>query len=351
MLMKHVFSFAFLGLSAAALAGCPIYSDDAHSNRVCVGSDCYSCPDDYVSDSCYGYSCYGDSDCPSGYSCGSNSKCQYTGGKPPPPTGGTSCTVPTDCPVGATCGSDNTCHTGDCSTAGCPSAYVCKLTNGSPSCQAASGGGSTSTCSKDADCSTPGAKCLSGTCVNAPDQCADGTQCAAGSQCVGGECTPSCSSTKACPTGYTCDEAKGVCTGNPTTCTSSSQCSGGTVCVQQHCVDSCGPGSTCPSGLVCVDGGCTPDEKPVFTCATDGVQDKCQAGSLCLRHSCYISCDPQVTDACKSADNFNVCKTVTTSSGDHSVCGSSSNLGTECDPTQGKTCPTAGAVCIDGYCK
>ena len=50
MMMKHVFSFVLLGLGAAALGGCPIYSDNERSNRVCVGSDCYSCPDPYVSD-------------------------------------------------------------------------------------------------------------------------------------------------------------------------------------------------------------------------------------------------------------------------------------------------------------
>ena len=60
MMMKHVFSFVLLGLGAAALGGCPIYSGDDRSNRVCVGSDCYSCPDPYISDNCYAFSCYGD---------------------------------------------------------------------------------------------------------------------------------------------------------------------------------------------------------------------------------------------------------------------------------------------------
>jgi len=37
-------------------------------------------------------------------------------------------------------------------------------------------------------------------------------------------------------------------------------------------VDPCGAGGTCGAGLKCVDGGCTPDEKPVFTAgvAPDG---------------------------------------------------------------------------------
>jgi hypothetical protein len=31
------------------------------------------------------------------------------------------------------------------------------------------------------------------------------------------------------------------------------------------------------------------------------------------------------------------------------VCGSSTNLGSQCDPTSGLACPNSG-VCIDGYC-
>lgn len=351
MMMKHVFSFVLLGLGAAALGGCPIYSDDSRSHRVCVGSDCYSCPDEYVSSDCHGFSCYDNADCPSGYACGSNNRCQLTDGLPPPPPGGQICSKPSDCPPGSSCGADNKCHTGDCSATGCPSNFVCKLTNGAPTCEPVASG-QTSSCKRDADCPTPaGSKCLSGTCVAPPDQCADATQCAAGSQCVQGACTPSCSASKPCPTGYACDDAKGVCTGNTGPCTSSSQCGGGKACVDEHCVDACGPGATCQAGLVCVDGGCTPDEKPVFTCTQDGAQDKCQLGSICLRHSCYISCDADAgTEACKNADQFNVCKTVTTSSGPHAVCGSDTNLGTDCDPTQAKNCASP-LVCIDGFCK
>jgi hypothetical protein len=102
-----------------------------------------------------------------------------------------------------------------------------------------------------------------------------------------------------------------------------------------------------------VDGGCIPDQTPVFTCATDGAEGLpgCQPGSICLRHSCYIACDPDAgADACKSADTFNVCKSVTTSSGAHSVCGSNNNLGSDCDPTQGKNCADP-LVCIDGFCR
>jgi hypothetical protein len=33
------------------------------------------------------------------------------------------------------------------------------------------------------------------------------------------------------------------------------------------------------------------------------------------------------------------------------VCGSTSNLGNQCDPTQNLPCTGPGQVCIDGYCK
>ncbi len=168
---------------------------------------------------------------------------------------------------------------------------------------------------------------------------------------MNGACTPSCDANTPCPTGYACDTSKGVCTGNTTPCTTGTQCAGGKACVQEHCVDPCGAGGTCGTGLKCVDDGCTPDQKPVFTCSTDGAQGSCQAGSLCLRHSCYIGCDADAgATACKNADNFNQCKPVTTSSGTYSVCGSTTNLGTDCDPTQGKTCSNS-LICIDGYCK
>jgi len=350
MMMKHVLSFVLLGLGAAALGGCPIYSDEDRSHRVCFGTDCFSCPDDYVSSRCSDWACYGDYDCPTGYACGTDRRCRATNTTPPPPPSGLTCSKPSDCPAGSNCGADNKCHGGDCSTSGCPSSFVCKLDGGTPACVPVSTGPASS-CKRDSDCSTPvGSKCLSGSCVPPQDQCADATQCPAGSQCVQGACTPSCSASKPCPTGYACDE-KGLCTGNTGSCTNSSQCTGGNVCVQDHCVAPCGAGATCPSGLVCVDGGCTPDQKPVFVCNTDGVQDACQPGSLCLRHSCYIGCDADAgSEACKNADTFNVCKPVTTSSGSHSVCGSDSNLGNDCDPTASRNC-AAPLICIDGYCR
>lgn len=352
--IKHAVTFVLSGLGVAVLAGCPIYADD-HSQRVCVGGQCYSCGDSYYSSDCTGFTCETSTDCPSGYACDTSGQCSASTDAS---TG--SCTKPADCAAGSTCGADDACHSGTCAASGCPTGYVCKLdtnSNGVPACAASGsvpGGGITSTCKSDTDCmadATAGSKCLTGSCVTPADQCADATQCGNGYQCVNGACTPACNASVTCPTGYACDTAKGVCTVNPTTCSSSSQCNGGTVCVDQHCVTACNADATCASGLVCVDGGCTPDERPIFTCATDGAQDACQAGSICLRHSCYIGCNADAgATACKAADNFNVCKTVTTSSGVHDVCGSATNLGTECDPTQAKNCASP-LICIDGYCK
>ncbi len=354
MMMKRAVSFVLFGLGTAVLFGCPIYPAD-RDHRVCIGDEgeCYDCPDSYYSSACSVWTCNSGLDCPSGYTCTSDHRCRLSDGVQPPPGGDQACTKPSDCPAGSNCGADNKCKAGDCSTNGCPSSFVCRLgsgANGTPECVPIGGDGGSSSCRRDSDCPSPaGSRCLSGSCVAPQDQCVDATQCSGG-VCVQGACTPSCSGNKPCPTGYTCDTAKGVCTGNPNPCTNSSQCTGGKACVQEHCVDPCGAGGTCGPGLVCIDGGCTPDQKPVFTCTTDGVQDSCQPGSICLRHSCYIGCDPGTPESCKSADEFNQCKPVTTSSGTYNVCGSTNNLGTECDPTQNKNCASP-LVCIDGYCK
>jgi hypothetical protein len=353
--MKRLFWMSVFALGAAVLGGCPIYPDHGSTHRVCPYGDtrCYDCPEDYYSDSCVSWACTTNVDCPSGYSC-QNGTC-VSGS---PIDGGNTCTRPGDCGVGQTCGSDGRCHTGDCSNYGCPGGYTCKLSGGSLSCVANTDGGQTG-CQSDAACATShgaGAKCLNGTCTKPEDQCSDATQCKNGQQCVAGVCTPSCSATKPCPTGYSCD-ANGVCTGNPTPCGSSGSCSSGRVCVEERCVDPCGAGSSCGTGLICVNGGCVPDEKPQFICGTegkpgDGQPGNCASGSVCLRHSCYIACTQ--TDAgatgCENADKFNVCKSVTTGSGTYSVCGSSSNLGTECDPSRGLNC-ASGKVCIDGFCR
>lgn len=362
--MKRFFWMSLFGVGAAVLGGCPIYPDGG-DQRVCGGNGCYTCPDPYYSGSCSAYSCNYDSDCPSNYQCINN---QCVSGSSP--DSGRGCTQPSDCASGQNCGTDGQCHAGDCSNTGCPSGFQCKLSNGTLQCVGGTprdGGGDASDaghdsaitgCQSDTECTAQGAgaKCLDGTCVKATDQCFDGTQCPSGDQCVAGVCTPACD-THACPTGYSCD-SKGLCTGNPTPCgTGGATCAGGTTCVEQHCVPNCGVGNTCATGLVCVNGGCIPDQKPQFICPADGTMGdgspgNCAVGSVCLHHSCYIGCTPDDaggTGSCRAADKFNLCKAVATSSGSFNVCGSATNLGSDCNPTQGKNCDAG--VCIDGYCR
>ena len=307
----------------ALLLGCPIYSD----NPRCM--------------------------CPGGSMCSSSGTCGGSG----------TCRVPSDCAEATSCASDGRCYAGDCLEWGCPTGYACLLpTWGTPVCvdpnrrDAGVFDGGRAMCQGDVDCGTSGSRCLSGSCVNPADQCSDGTQCVQGSQCVDGACTPSCDATHSCPTGYGCDTPKGVCTGNPKACAAGAAiCSSGTLCVQDHCVLPCA-GGTCSGSLICVDGGCMPDQKPRFVCQTDGASGtgstgSCALGSVCLHHSCYIACDRDAgTTACRASDQLNVCKQVTSASGTYAVCGSDTNLGSECDLTLGKPC-LAGRVCIDGTCK
>ena len=374
MKLKAWVSFVLVGLGAAVLGGCPIYPD-SQGHRVCLQSgECFTCPNDYYSGDCYSYSCSSDYDCPSGTSCQYNG--QYgtcVGGTytPDATAPGNPCSRPSDCAPGSNCGADDQCHAGDCSNTGCPSGYQCKLSGGTLACvplgfipdagpsRDASSDGSTpfTGCHNDAECAakTPGAKCLDGTCVPPADQCFDTTQCPANEQCVQGVCTPGCGPTTPCPTGFTCDSKTNVCSGNGAPCGATADggtCTAGTVCVEDHCVPPCGPNNLCPVGEVCVAGGCIPDQKPQFTCAQEGVVGPpCAAGSVCIHHSCYIACsNVDGGTTCKAADKFNLCKPVTTSTGTYSVCGSATNLGSECDPTQGKLCTGAG-VCIDGFCR
>ncbi len=345
--MKRLVSLALIGAAAAFLGGCPVYSDDSSS---------YPCE-------CNQGTVYG-----------------YDAGAPADATFPGSCSQPGDCPSGYTCGAGGVCQLGDCAITGCVAGYVCELANGTLQCEpsgtqgdsgqptnvdsgadAPSSDDSGVACQSGADCPS-GDLCLDGTCVPPANQCYDGTQCPAGDKCVQGACTPSCATSadggsSSCPTGYSCTDiddasASGVCTGNPTPCESDpSVCPDGTVCSQNHCVSPCGSGGTCPTGQECLQGGCVPNQNPQFTCTTDGVQDACAAGSICIHHSCYIACAPDAgASACQSADQFNECKPVSASGNTYYVCGSSTNLGTQCNPESGQLCAGSAAVCIDGYC-
>jgi hypothetical protein len=373
--MKRTLGLTLFGALVAILGGCPIYSGDSGDYRVCDGNQCYECPANVYSSACAPWQCSTSLDCPGGYVCGGDGTCvnpnSEADGGVVTVDASTSCT-PGSCESGYTCGADNNCDPGNCTTTGCPTGWACVLENGAAVCaedvSATDSGTTTITpdaafpldasaadagavaCQTDPDCAIDGGnggRCLDGTCVAPVNQCYAGSQCPTGDECVQGACTPTCSATVACPTGYSCD-ANGTCTGDPTPCASNpSVCAAGTVCSQNHCVPSCGGGVTCPANEQCLQGGCVPNEQPLFTCTTDGVQDACAVGSICLHHSCYIACNADAANACQSADQLNECKPVTTASGTYDVCGSSTDLGSQCSPTL--ACPSAG-VCIDGYC-
>ena len=349
--------------AAAFLGGCPIYPSQSNEYRVCQGSGCYSCPDTSYSGACITWQCSEDSDCDSGYVCSDQDQCVPA----PPPAA----------------------DAGDCSVNGCPDGYVCKLSNGVAQCVSMGGSGhdggtdgpvsqgdgattsdagdgsvTSGPCNADSDCSGAGALCVDGECTTQVGLCSDGTQCKAqGSSCVDGICEPTCSGSIPCPSGYGCDFTRGVCNLNPGPCTGSgtSSCQGGATCVEGHCVPPCEStgegGPACAAGQVCVNGGCIPDQGATFACANDGdegqLANTCATGYTCLHHDCYPSCDIEAGGGgCGglSSAGGSVCKDVTIETGSYAVCApSSSMLGSDCDPAQGKACATG--VCIDGTCR
>lgn len=371
--MNRLSLLGFAGVLATLLAGCPIYDDNSPGG--CVGegcgntssnpSGCASSEDCGTNETCGsdGFCHTGDCTiwgCAGGLSCvvadDQTASCQQggAGGSGGGGSGKIYCGNPKDCAANETCAPDGTCTAGACdldvgggSTLGCIYGYVCNADGTAPVCERSNPAG----CGVDADCAAAGADylCVSGICTSPADQCFDQTQCIADSKCVQGKCTPSCDAGITCPDVYACDSNLGICSTPTKVCTITNDCGGpDTVCVAGACVPrSAGP--DCPAGTVWVDNGCIPDQSPKFVCATDGQQDNCAASSVCLHHSCYISCEGANQNACDNQpSSLNQCKTVTTSSGDHQVCGSDANLGNQCNPTL--SC-MAGAICIDGYCK
>src|SRR5262249_49284546 len=150
-------------------------------------------------------------------------------------------------------------------------------------------------------------------CKQPADQCWDQTTCVAGDKCAAGKCTPACTKATDCAagSGYTCDTNFGLCSKPVKPCNITNDCGGAkTVCVAGACVPrSSGP--TCPAGRDWSDNGCIPSQNATFICTTDGAQDVCANGSICLHHACYISCagNPSV---CTNQPTLNQCKGVTT---------------------------------------
>jgi hypothetical protein len=371
---RLLLGISLLGV-AAVLGGCPIYPSQ-QEYQVCNGVACYSCPDSSLSSACTPWPCQSDTDCDQqdGYVCDPGSLTCIAGSGD---DGGT--------------GSDSTGP--DCSVTGCPTGQVCRLSNGVAQCVTLGGGDDSSTgeagtdassgdggttsgdssagsdaseagavtgpCNSDATCGGNGEKCIDGQCTVQVDLCSDGSQCsAAGSACVNGVCEARCSSSSPCPTGYQCDLTRSVCNVNPDACTGSgaSTCQGGTTCVDGFCVPPCAAtdsGNGCAAGQACVNGGCIPDQAATFACANDGQSGQlattCPSGDICVHHDCYPACSADGGNACSASSGNSVCKNVTIETGTYSVCGTSTTLGSDCDPAQGNYC-SGGKVCVDGYC-
>jgi hypothetical protein len=127
------------------------------------------------------------------------------------------------------------------------------------------------------------------------------------------------------------------------------------VCVGGTCVPRAPANSTaCPNpGDVWTENGCIPNQAATFICQQDGVQDVCNAKSICLHHDCWISCDVPNQNACNgNPTSMSVCKPVTSEGNTYNVCGSPTNLGNQCGQGAGNaTCSNPSDVCIDGFCK
>jgi hypothetical protein len=358
--MKRLSLLGFVGLLSSVLAGCPIFEDSREddsspSTDIPPSTDSCSATSDCGNNETCGKDnrCHpGDcsfSGCSDGFTCVVDAAAQTASCKPSSQVSQpVYCGNPKDC-LGDSqnCASEGICKTGSCSVTGCIHGYTC---GASGTCTRTNPAG----CAVDTDCAGAGAgfTCVSGICTQPSDLCFDQTQCAAGDKCVAGKCTPACpTSASACSaaSGYACD-ANLVCLKPIKSCKITNDCGGAkSVCVAGACVPRSAGAVCATAGTVWVDNGCIPDQKGSFTCGADGTQDVCLQGSLCLHHSCYISCKTDET-VCTSQPALNQCKSVTTTSGDHKVCGSKENLGNECDPTAAKAC-SVGNICIDGFCK
>ena len=392
---------------AVSIGGCPIYAaDSCETDPNCSAqqtvpgydtgvppSECGSCLPGYVCSGSTGRFACVPSDCRAvEKACSTGETCTDIGGV-------------FACRSGVDAGADSADSKPpviDCVTTGCIVGYKCGPDGkGGHVCASTD----PNACTDDVDCPAKtgdGSLCLGGVCKAPKDLCTDSAQCDAGKSCLDGRCVPKCSAST-CAAGYACDAKSGLCSGGAGSCaakpapapsgdagtdasTDASSdagtdaaadtapsgdastdgatdatvpahvCSSSATCVATHCVDPCATDGSCKSGLVCVGGGCVPDERPLFFCdkdgTKDGTQDLCAAGSICLHHNCYVACAGAGDTSCAKFDKFPVCKSVTTSSGDHSVCSSATGLGGDCDPTTTppKTC-SAGKVCLDGYCK
>jgi Cys-rich repeat protein len=411
--MKRLSLLGFVGLMASVLAGCPIWSGgdtgQGGGSPTCADNDCPStcaqpsdCPQNETCGAdgqCHPGDCT-TTQCLAGYTCaidpntdtascvpgtgGSTTGTGGTGGTGATTTttttggtggtGGTTTTTtttttggtggstgtpiycghPSDCAAGSTCTTDGTCQPGACTATGtnaCIYGYSCT----SGTCASSTPGA----CNADSDCAS-GQVCIAGSdgkggvCTVAANQCFDQSQCSSGEDCVSGKCILGCTSDTQCRDGYTCNTTTNVCSTASKPCTVTNDCgSASLVCVAGACVPRSGPTGTCTNpGDVWDENGCVPNQAPTFTCQNDGVQDACNAGSICLHHDCWISCATPNQNACATQSILNTCKPVVDNAATYDVCGTSTSLGGECGAgTTGNMSCSGGDVCVDGYCK
>jgi hypothetical protein len=131
------------------------------------------------------------------------------------------------------------------------------------------------------------------------------------------------------------------------------------VCVAGACVPRSVAGNCPNAGDVWTENGCIPNQTATFTCVTEGQLGSgtgvpgqtCKAGSICLHHDCWISCDAPNQNACASQTILSVCKPITSGSNTYNVCGTAQNLGNQCGAGAANATCANGFVCIDGFCK
>jgi hypothetical protein len=262
------------------------------------------------------------------------------------------CGHPADCSTSQICASDGTCQAGPCSaTNACIYGYTCQADG---TCASST----PNACDSDSSC-TSGSLCVAGSngkggvCTTPSNQCFDQSQCGVNEKCADGKCTLGCSSSTDCRDGYTCDTTSGVCSVVAKACTVTNDCGSATqVCVGGACVPRSTGGTCANPGDVWDENGCIPNQAGSFTCVNDGTQDACAMGSICLHHDCWISCDSPNQNACASQPALDTCKPVADGSSTYNVCGTSTNLGSQCGAgSNGNQSCTGGTVCIDGFCK
>jgi hypothetical protein len=162
-----------------------------------------------------------------------------------------------------------------------------------------------------------------------------------------------------CRDGFQCDTVRGTCSIPTTPCTVTQDCSSANlVCAGGACVPRSNGGS-CQPGDVWTANGCIPNQAATSTCTTNGQLGSgtgipgtsCAAGSICLYHDCWISCDAPNQNACATQAVLTTCKPVTESGSTYNVCATTQNLGNQCGPGANNMTCGASTVCVDGFCK